>query len=540
MSESTSSITRLSELIALHGVYALTAIFIFYQQSRATKELDKAKPDNRQYYKKVHASVVSLTYVLVIASSVIWFYATFIWVPRLCLRGSVSGLTDQIASPQKEGDPPRISETIAPESLDNDLYQSKRNKDNNSPAGKYDLGWVLLPRDNVHTLVFRFQHGYEKIKPTGKMLFDHLGSVGNVERNITEKRFSVDLRKIHYSPGGLIELLYQPNPDNQVEEIGKIYLREPDSSNLSEIPWEEITPLKATIDGQSLFTVYAAFVDTAFRENGDYDPQFGRVLQQRLADPDLRTQLAARRVLSENGKRSFKFILATLKDHPEQKENGNLIVSNIASAVLEIESAKTPVPRDVYLNLAEAFRQSGDAKSSAQFFDKAGEKQDDLATVKFQRGIVYFFNENYPAAIRNLNGVVNQMSNSQLQASVHNVLGMSYEKLNQNSVAVSHYKQAIYIAPQQPAAYNNLAYLFAEKGDNLQEALRLANQALALEKDPDALASYKDTKAWVLYKMGRQQEALPLLREAAARIPDSPEVRDHLKAVQDSIHARPQ
>lgn len=546
-SDTTSNLSRLSELLAAHGVYTLTVIFIFYQQARAARSLKTAKQQDHAYFKKVHASVVALTYVLVVVSTVVWIYATFFYSPKLYVRGSISGLTDQAVSPQKEGDPDRISERIAPEQFDTKLYEIKQIKNDQSNDGKYDLGWVLLPDNNVHTLVFRFQHSYERIKRPGKTLITHLASTSNTERNSTEKSFRIDLRTIHYSPSSVVELVYEPDPNDQTEGIGKIYLREPETSNLSPIAWEEIMPTQQkAITGLALpllprtpFAVYAASpTNSPFKENGDYDPQFGRLLRQRLADPDLRTQLAARSVLVENGNRTFKFILDTLKMPQDGSESEGLLISNLGSAVLEMESAGVRVTRDIDLQLAVVFEHLGDNKSSVQFFDKAAEKPGDPPELDFQRGVVYYLADNYNASIRNMDAFLNAKPNTNSQSTAQVVLANSYEKLGNDAQAIEHYKKAVALDHSQPLAYNGLAYLYAKRGENLPEALRLVDRALVLVKDADDVANYKDTKAWILYRMGRQDEALRLIREAAARLPDNPEIRDHLKIIQATGQVR--
>lgn len=88
-----------------------------------------------------------------------------------------------------------------------------------------------------------------------------------------------------------------------------------------------------------------------------------------------------------------------------------------------------------------------------------------------------------------------------------------------------------------------LAYLYAERGIKLEEALSLVNTALKLEekeKEKDNLPLVKDTKAWVLYKMGRTDEALLLLKNAAASAPDAPDIRKHLQIIQQSVSQKAQ
>jgi tetratricopeptide (TPR) repeat protein len=75
------------------------------------------------------------------------------------------------------------------------------------------------------------------------------------------------------------------------------------------------------------------------------------------------------------------------------------------------------------------------------------------------------------------------------------------------------------------AALNNLAYIYAERLNQLDKALELARKARTLAPDNPAVA---DTLGWVLFKRDEYQQAVPVLEEAAGKISDGPEVRFHL------------
>lgn len=72
---------------------------------------------------------------------------------------------------------------------------------------------------------------------------------------------------------------------------------------------------------------------------------------------------------------------------------------------------------------------------------------------------------------------------------------------------------------------NFLAYMWAEDGVRLDEANRLANEALAAQPDNPA---YLDTKGWVLLKLGRAYDALQLLLRAAELDREEPVILDHV------------
>ncbi len=58
---------------------------------------------------------------------------------------------------------------------------------------------------------------------------------------------------------------------------------------------------------------------------------------------------------------------------------------------------------------------------------------------------------------------------------------------------------------------NFLAYCLAQKGDRLNEALTLVDEAL---KSEPKSAAFLDTKGWVLVKMGKVEEARDVLKDA--------------------------
>ncbi|HPP87195.1 MAG TPA: tetratricopeptide repeat protein, partial [bacterium] len=66
--------------------------------------------------------------------------------------------------------------------------------------------------------------------------------------------------------------------------------------------------------------------------------------------------------------------------------------------------------------------------------------------------------------------------------------------------------------PDNPIAYNNLAYLYSELEVNLEEALSLIETAIRL--DTLNRGSYLDTLGWIYFKMGDVTKAREVLEKA--------------------------
>jgi tetratricopeptide (TPR) repeat protein len=109
-------------------------------------------------------------------------------------------------------------------------------------------------------------------------------------------------------------------------------------------------------------------------------------------------------------------------------------------------------------------------------------------------------------------------------------LALIYENNGRRADAIDAYEKSISLNGDLAMAKNNLAYLLAESGGDLDRALELAQQAK--EQLPDD-ASAADTLGWILVKRGVPSAAIGYLEEAAERFPtDAFEVqgivRNHL------------
>jgi Flp pilus assembly protein TadD len=81
------------------------------------------------------------------------------------------------------------------------------------------------------------------------------------------------------------------------------------------------------------------------------------------------------------------------------------------------------------------------------------------------------------------------------------------------------------INPKFPPAANNLAYLYAEGGGNIDEALHLAQSAKQQVPDDPHIS---DTLGWVYYKKNIFSRSIVYLKEANEKISDNASMRYHL------------
>ncbi len=96
--------------------------------------------------------------------------------------------------------------------------------------------------------------------------------------------------------------------------------------------------------------------------------------------------------------------------------------------------------------------------------------------------------------------------------------------------------------PDDPGANNDLGYLYAEQGKNLEKAESMIRKALQEDKDNRA---YLDSLGWVLFKRGKVKEALEPLKRAVEKTKESSEqdgtspdatILEHLGDVYFQLH----
>ena len=93
------------------------------------------------------------------------------------------------------------------------------------------------------------------------------------------------------------------------------------------------------------------------------------------------------------------------------------------------------------------------------------------------------------------------------------------------SEATAKYQRVLELQPDNPFVLNNIAYLLAETGGNLDEALRLTQRAL--QKVPGH-PTLTDTLGWIYLKKGMKDSAVQTFSNLVRQQPKDPTFRYHL------------
>jgi len=103
-------------------------------------------------------------------------------------------------------------------------------------------------------------------------------------------------------------------------------------------------------------------------------------------------------------------------------------------------------------------------------------------------------------------------------------IGNLQDQLGRKAEAVASYRKALAKTPDNPLLLNNLAFLLAETGGNLNEAQQMVSTAI--RKAPN-LPQLQDTLAWVEIKQHHEAAALQILSSLTKEHPDAVTFRYH-------------
>ncbi len=111
---------------------------------------------------------------------------------------------------------------------------------------------------------------------------------------------------------------------------------------------------------------------------------------------------------------------------------------------------------------------------------------------------------------------------------------LTADRLGETAVLETHLKHLLKLKPDHPHALNAMGYSLADRNIRLNEAQKYLSQALALApEDPFIM----DSMGWLLFRQGKQEQALSTL-EAAYKIKADPEIAAHLGEVLWSLQRR--
>jgi tetratricopeptide (TPR) repeat protein len=190
-----------------------------------------------------------------------------------------------------------------------------------------------------------------------------------------------------------------------------------------------------------------------------------------------------------------------------------------ALAVIQTEINRFPNRNDLKRDLADLQFRTGQIDTAIQAYqsllpaykDNPAQSGDLHARI----AEAYIRKRNYPQAIEELKKAHELLPES---TAVLNTLALLLENGGNHQEAKKAYEKSLLKDPSNPEALNNLAYLMAETGGNLDEALTLATRAK--QKLPNFM-EISDTIGWIYLKKNLSDSAIDIFKDLTAKVPQN-------------------
>jgi tetratricopeptide (TPR) repeat protein len=105
------------------------------------------------------------------------------------------------------------------------------------------------------------------------------------------------------------------------------------------------------------------------------------------------------------------------------------------------------------------------------------------------------------------------------------VRGIANERNKSWPRAEADFKKALELKPNEPYVLNYLAYTWVDRGEHLEDAKRMLDEAVRQKPDDGAIV---DSVGWAYYRLGQYEKALEYLEKAIELTPEDSAINDHL------------
>jgi tetratricopeptide (TPR) repeat protein len=248
------------------------------------------------------------------------------------------------------------------------------------------------------------------------------------------------------------------------------------------------------------------------------------------------TFLTLASVLSGEDDERFSLIYARLAEYlrPENIQ-ALLLLSDLLKGQEQYDLstqilAKVPTDHPMYLNAelgrADTLVDAGKPQAAIAVLQRLVGSHPDVARVHMVMGDVYSGEKQFREANKAYEAAIDlQEKDGSAQWYLYYARAVSFERLDEWDKAEADFRKALELSPDQPSTLNYLGYSLVEKGIKLNEAQDLIERAVK-GRPNDAFIT--DSLGWVLYRIGKFEDAVAPMERAAELMPTDPVINDHL------------
>lgn len=172
-----------------------------------------------------------------------------------------------------------------------------------------------------------------------------------------------------------------------------------------------------------------------------------------------------------------------------------------------------PDRREAYDNVIGIESYLGHPDSVAFYSDMALRYFPDNVDILMLKGYAEVSLEDYEGALASLKEAYKVAASDSLRSVVAGMSGDVYHEMGRHKQAFRQYDRAIRLNPDNAGVLNNYAYYLCEEDEALERALEMSHKANTIEPNN---STFLDTEGWILYKLGRYEEAKEIMQRAVS------------------------
>jgi tetratricopeptide (TPR) repeat protein len=319
-------------------------------------------------------------------------------------------------------------------------------------------------------------------------------------------------------------------PAELIDALGKGYLESGDLANLAR-------ETKAITDDEKLLT---ALLEIGAKRLDEQPPALDFASGYVLAN------LAAEGKRTELAERLYRYLLTLRKErsvmlYEELGQHLNKMRKYAEASKVYQEAVDDPAaidgrPKFLFV-LGFTLENAGETKKALEANAAAQQLLPNNPLVRNQEAWIYYDSRQYGEAIGRFEKLIADYPQPQArevirsaQSTLSNIYVLTGDVRKGLEILESIYKEN----PNEISINNDLGYLYADHGMNLEQAEVMIRKAVTAEPEN---AAYLDSMGWVLFKLGKPEEALPYLEKSVKNSTSRGDeaLHDHLGDVYDRL-----
>jgi len=287
----------------------------------------------------------------------------------------------------------------------------------------------------------------------------------------------------------------------------------------------------------------------AYRQIGEMqraEDIYLKILERNPSAPLVRENLVDIYLTTSNREAAARQLRSLIEADPTN-ERATYLLGALAFQENRLEEAEDylekalllqPLFEPAYYDLAGVKLSRDKPEEALALLDRARGRFPRAFLLEFYSGLAHARAKRYAEAVRHYTeaeALAATGERSRLNHVFYFQYGVACERKGDFAEAEQHMRKAIELAPTFAEALNYLGYMWADRGEKLDEARALIERALAIEPDNGA---YLDSMAWVLFKQGKAPEALEWMLKAIQHVEEEEEdatLYDHLGDVYQAL-----